>query len=199
MQLEGRQLGFAYEKASWLFRDIEFSMTTREVVGLLGPSGRGKTTLGKILAGFERPVEGEVLIDGKSIEKGIHPVQMVLQHPEHAVNPRWRMKHVLEEAGPIDEALLKRLGIEMSWLSRWPNELSGGELQRFSVARALLAKPQFFIADEMTTMLDAITQAQIWQVVMDIAAERQMGVLVISHEAHLINRLCGRVVELSCD
>lgn len=196
MQLEANKLGFYYEKEAWLFRSVDFSIASGEVVGLLGPSGQGKTSFGKLLARFEVPVEGTVTLDGEPLPKGVNPVQMVLQHPEHAVNPRWKMKRVLEEAGPIDRSLLDRLGIEESWLARWPNELSGGELQRFSVARALMANPSFLIADEMTTMLDAITQAQIWQVVMGIAKERNMGVVVISHDSHLVDRLCDRVVAL---
>lgn len=196
MQLDAENIGFYYERNQWLFRAVHFSIKRGEVVGLLGPSGKGKTTFGKLLAKFETPIEGSVMLDRKPFPKGVNPVQMVLQHPEHAVNPRWKMKRVLEEAGAIDTVLLERLGIEMSWLSRWPNELSGGELQRFSVARALMAEPIFLIADEMTTMLDAITQAQIWQVVIDIAREREMGVIVISHDTHLVDRLCDRVVEL---
>ena len=77
------------------------------------------------------------------------------------------------------------------------NELSGGELQRFCVARALGRGTRFLLADEMTAMLDAITQAQIWQVVLEVARKENMGVLVISHEKHLIHRLCTRVVDLT--
>lgn len=196
MRLEAKEIGFYYEKDTWLFRAVDFMIESGEVVGLLGPSGRGKTTFAKVLARLETPIEGHIVLDGKAVQAGVNPVQIVLQHPEHAVNPRWKMRRVLEEAGPIDQSLLARLGIEESWLSRWPNELSGGELQRFSVARALMANPSFLIADEMTTMLDAITQAQIWQVVMDIAEERGMGVIIISHDAYLVDRLCDRIVEL---
>lgn len=98
--------------------------------------------------------------------------------------------------GP-DEQLLAALGIQEEWLSRWPNELSGGELQRFCVARALRPQTRFLIADEMTAMLDGITQAQIWHAVLDYARKQEMGVLVVSHEKSLINRLCTRVVDLT--
>ena len=70
-------------------------------------------------------------------KKGYHPVQLVLQHPEKAVNPRWKMDKILNEGWNPDKEVLKSLGIEQEWLSRWPNELSGGELQRICVARAL--------------------------------------------------------------
>src|SRR5699024_9199509 len=95
-----------------------------------------------------------------------------------------------------DKKVLDEFGIQQEWLTRWPNELSGGELQRFCVVRALGPDTRFLIADEMTTMLDAITQAQIWQAVLAIAKEREMGIIVVSHEAKLIERLCDRVISL---
>lgn len=103
----------------------------------------------------------------------------------------------LREGWEPEQALLDAFGIEKEWLMRWPNELSGGELQRFCVVRALGPKTRFLIADEMTTMLDAITQAQIWHAVLEIAKKRNMGVIVISHEEKLIERLCDRVITLS--
>jgi peptide/nickel transport system ATP-binding protein len=197
MQLEANEIGFRYGDEPWLFRNVHFVIHTGEIVGLTGASGRGKTTFCRILAGFEQPLEGNVTLDGKMTQRmGTNPVQFVLQHPEKAVNPRWKMQKVLKEGGHPDLELLRLLGIEQEWLSRWPNELSGGELQRFCVARALIANPQILIADEMTTMLDAVTQAQIWQVVLEIAKKRNMGILVVSHERNLIKRICHRVVEL---
>lgn len=168
-----------------------------EIVGLTGPSGSGKTTLARLLAGFEIPREGEVEFDGKKLpSKGYCPVQLVFQHPETAINPRWKMRTVLNEAWPVETEWLAALGIDESWLDRWPNELSGGELQRFCVLRALGPKTRFLIADEMTTMLDAITQAQIWKMVLRIVKERKLGMLVISHEQPLLDRVCDRVVDL---
>jgi peptide/nickel transport system ATP-binding protein len=198
MLLEALNVGFSYQKNSWTFRHIDLSVARGEIVGLVGPSGYGKTTLGRILAGYEKPLEGAVKLNGSPLPStGYHPVQLVFQHPEKAVNPKWRMKDILNEGWNPDDKLLERLGIEQDWLRRWPNELSGGELQRFCVARALGPQTQFLIADEMTTMLDSITQAQIWQVVLDMAKERNMGILVISHEAPLLNRLCSRIIDIS--
>lgn len=197
MQLEAKNLGFRYGKESWLFRNFNVAVEPGEIVGLAAPSGRGKTTLCRILAGFEKPLEGNISINGLPItSKGFHPVQLVFQHPEKAVNPRWKMAKVLKEAGELDSTLLDLLGIEEEWLTRWPNELSGGELQRFCVARALGPATRFLIADEMTTMLDAITQAQIWLAVLKIAEKREMGIIVVSHEAKLMQRLCDRVIAL---
>ncbi|MCM3784639.1 ATP-binding cassette domain-containing protein [Neobacillus mesonae] len=196
MLLEGKKLGFRYERENWMMRGVDIAISAGEVVGLSGPSGAGKTTLARMLAGYLAPFEGEVLLEGKPLQhSGYAPVQLVFQHPETAVNPKWRMHKVLEEAGMHDQSLLRMLGIEEEWLRRKPSELSGGELQRFCVARALGAGTRFLIADEMTTMLDAVTQAQIWQAVLTLVEKRGMGILVISHETALLDRLCSRIID----
>lgn len=196
MLLEGKKLGFRYERENWMMRGVDIAISAGEVVGLSGPSGAGKTTLARMLAGYLAPFEGEVLLEGKPLQhSGYAPVQLVFQHPETAVNPKWRMHKVLEEAGMHDQSLLRMLGIEEEWLRRKPSELSGGELQRFCVAKALGAGTRFLIADEMTTMLDAVTQAQIWQAVLTLVEKRGMGILVISHETALLDRLCSRIID----
>lgn len=197
MLLEGRNLGFRYgNKGEWNFRDVNIAVKSGEIVGLAGTSGCGKTTLGKLLSGYGTPKEGTVLYEGRPLPiTGYSPVQMVFQHPEKAVNPRWRMRTIVNEGGQPDESLLESIGIEQEWLDRRPGELSGGELQRFCIARALGLQTRFLIADEMTTMLDAVTQAQIWHAVLAIARERKLGMLIISHEQHLLNRICDRMLQ----
>lgn len=198
MLLEAEGISFRYNKSFWVLDDIHLKLHAGEVLGLRGPSGCGKTTLAQILAGYKCPHRGQVKLNGKPLPtKGFNPVQLVWQHPEKAVNPRWQMKKMLSERGPIDEELMRALGIEPDWLNRWPNELSGGELQRFCLARALGPETKFLIADEITTMLDPITQAQIWQVILEQVEERKLGVLVISHEEPLLDRLCSRIITLA--
>lgn len=200
MQLKAENIGFRFDNHPWLFRGLHFTLNQGEIVGITAPSGQGKTTLCRILAGLAMPLEGKVTVDGKEVEKkGYHPVQLIFQHPEKAVNPRWKMKKVLNEGWQVEAYLLDALGIEKEWLTRWPNELSGGELQRFCVLRALGPETRFLIADEMTTMLDAITQAQIWHAVLDVVKKRKMGMLVVSHDTNLIERICDRVVRLDRD
>ncbi|WP_409345497.1 ABC transporter ATP-binding protein [Paenibacillus sp. MBLB4367] len=197
MLLEGKKLGLRYGSGPWLFQNLDLSVKAGEVVGLVGPSGCGKTSLARMLAGYELPQAGAVELDGKPLPRyGVHPVQLVFQHPEKAVNPRWRMRRILTEGWDPQPALLRALGIEEEWLDRFPSELSGGELQRFCVVRALGPQTRFLIADEMTTMLDAITQAQLWRAVLDISRERNIGILAVSHEKQLIRRLCSRVIQI---
>ncbi|WP_419872698.1 ABC transporter ATP-binding protein [Candidatus Pristimantibacillus sp. PTI5] len=195
MRLEGRNLSWRYEGGPWLFTDFNLSLQPGETVGLTGPSGSGKTSLGRLLAGYAKPITGEVTVAGRSKQNsGYDPVQMIFQHPERAVNPRWRLAKTVAEGWSPDVSLLEALGIRADFLQRYPNELSGGELQRCCIARALGPGTKFLIADEMTTMLDAITQAQIWHTVLDIAAARQIGLLVISHDHALVNKICDRTV-----
>ena len=107
------------------------------------------------------------------------------------------MDKILKEAFEPSKELLDDMGIKKEWLKRWPSELSGGELQRFCVVRALSQETKFLIADEMTTMLDAITQAQIWNVVLEHVKKYNIGLIVISHEKALVNRICDRIIDLT--
>jgi peptide/nickel transport system ATP-binding protein len=197
MLLEARKVSFRYGKGPCILKDFNFAMEDRERVGLLGPSGCGKSTLSRLLAGYEQPLSGQVLLDGRPLpKKGYCPVQLIYQHPEKAVNPRWKMKDILHEGWTPGEDLLHAMGIEPDWLERWPNELSGGELQRFALARALGPRTRFLIADEMSTMLDVITQAQIWNLLLEIIRDREVGLMLVTHSRSLAERLCTRIVDL---
>lgn len=198
MRLEARGVSFRYtERSSFILRNVSLCVDEGERVGIVAPSGYGKTTLVRLLAGYERPTEGSILLDGAPLpRKGVLPVQLIGQHPEHAINPRWKMRRVLEEAGRIDMCALESIGIEAEWLGRYPSELSGGELQRFCVARALCARPRLLIADEMSTMLDVIAQAQIWRYLLAEADRCGMGIVAVTHNPALAQRICGRVVDL---
>lgn len=197
MQLKASKINFKYNEDRYVLKDVDFYVNSGEVVGLVAPSGFGKTTLAKILAGYITPESGEVVFEGCRREKnGYNPVQLIFQHPEKSVNPKWKMKKIINESFTPSKELIEAMGIKEGWMNRWPSELSGGELQRFCVIRALSPKTKFLIADEMTTMLDAITQAQIWNVVLDYARKNDIGVVVISHEKALVEKICDRVVNL---
>ncbi|MEE1242590.1 MAG: ATP-binding cassette domain-containing protein [Frisingicoccus sp.] len=199
MRLEAIDVSFRYDRKSpWILEHQNFSVETGERVGLFAPSGYGKSTLAMLLAGYLKPTTGQILMDGKPLpKKGVSPVQLIYQHPEKAINPRWRLKKVLEESGSLQPELLNSFGIEQQWLERFPRELSGGELQRFCVARALMSGADFLICDEISTMLDVITQAQIWNIILEEAEKRNMGLIAVTHNKALAKRVCTRVYDLS--
>lgn len=210
--LEARGISFAYKGQRPIYEGFDLAVAPGERVALQAPSGFGKTTLCQMLAGYLRPTAGEVLVDGRPLPaRGVCPVQMVWQHPEVAIDPRMRMAASLAEAGvgragmrslddpalDADHArLLRDLGIRDAWLARYPHELSGGELQRFCIARALATRPLYLVADEISTMLDAVTQAHIWHVLLAEVARRGAGMVFVSHSPALTARIATRVVEL---
>ena len=196
MQLNAKNISFRYTNEKWLFRGVDLAIESGEIVGLKGTSGIGKSTLCKVLAGYEKPQEGQVMLHESPLpNKAYCPVQLVFQHPEKAINPKWKMERVLKEGFKPDQELLDVFGIQKEWLKRWPSELSSGELQRFCLVRALGPETKFLIADEITTMHDAITQAQIWHAVIKIAKERKIGLLIVSHDQPLIHRLSDRIID----
>ena len=198
MLFEVKDVGFWYERDRWVLRHVDLSVRNGERVGLIAPSGYGKSTLARLMAGYLKPVEGQILLDGAPVpEAGYSPVQMVYQHPEKAVDPYWTMKRILCEGWQPGDVFLREIGIEREWLTRHPTELSGGEMQRFCIARVLGPETRMLIADEISTMLDTITQAQIWQLLLDQAAKRDLGLLIITHNPSLVERVCTRAVDLA--
>ncbi|WP_313582225.1 ABC transporter ATP-binding protein [Lacrimispora sp.] len=199
MRLEAKNISFRYDNGNrQILNNLTMYMDSGERLGLIAPSGFGKTTCCKILAGYEKPDQGEVLLDGKSLSscKGYCPVQMIWQHPENSVNPRLKLKEVLKEGDGVEDRVIKGLGIETEWLNRYPAEVSGGELQRFCIARALGGGTRFLLADEISTMLDLITQSQIWNFLISEVERRNIGLLVVSHSQGLLERVCTRRLDL---
>ena len=199
MLLEAKNISFRYGKDTrQILEDFSLSVESYERVGIIAPSGFGKTTFCKILAGYEKPDAGEILLDGKPLDSyGRYcPVQMIWQHPEQVVNPRLHMRKILEEGDGIEERIIRGLGIEDDWFNRYPTELSGGEMQRFCIARALGKSTKFILADEITTMLDLITQSQLWSFLIKEVQEREIGLLAVSHSLPLLQSVCTRLEEL---
>lgn len=195
--LEARGISFGYGNGRLVLDGFGLQVAPGERVALAAPSGFGKTTACRLLAGYEVPLSGSVLVDGRPLpRKGACPVQLIQQHPELAVDPRRRMEATLREAGEVQPELVERFGIRREWMSRFPHELSGGELQRFCIVRALAAGPRYLIADEATAMLDALTQARLWHELLAELDARGMGLVLTSHSPALTQRIATRVVEL---
>lgn len=199
MRLEANKVSFRYSKKQpWVFEEKNFSIASGEKIAILAPSGYGKSTLAMLLAGHFQPDYGTVRLNEKPLPtKGVSPVQLIFQHPEKAINPRWRMGQVLAESGALREDLLSNLGIQKAWLDRFPLELSGGELQRFCVARALQSGADFLICDEISTMLDVITQAQIWNTILAEARNHNMGLVIVTHNYELARKVADQICDIS--
>lgn len=211
MSLEAREISFAYDRSHPLLDGFSLSVAAGERVAIVASSGAGKTTLCRILAGYIAPHAGSVLVDGADLAaadpRSPRPVQLIWQHPEQALDPRMRMGHSLAEgtgerskeqalAHVCTDGLLDAFGIRSEWLSRYPHELSGGELMRFCIARALLARPRYLICDEISAMLDAVTQAEVWHALLDRADGTGLGLVIVSHAPALLDQVATRRVPL---
>lgn len=167
-----------------------------QVIGLCGDSGCGKTTLIKTLAGIIPLKVGQLI--RPQYQSGANPVQWLIQQPEFAFNPRLTIEQSLNEAWGTNEyqALFDDFDIELQWLPRRLQQLSGGQLQRLNIIRGLLPTTQFLLCDEITAHLDMITQKQIWHALMLHAKKHHIGLLVVSHDRQLLQVLCDDIIYL---
>ncbi len=195
--LEARGLSFRYAPdGPWLFKHFDLTVAPGQIIGLQGPSGLGKSTLARIISGYLEPATGQVTVDGRAlVTNGFSPVQLLFQHPELAVDPRWKVRDILCEGYYPPEKQMADFEIEPEWLDRYPCELSGGQLSRVCLLRALGPQSAYLVADEITTMLDALTQACIWKSLLNHSREQRIGLLVISHDTALLKRLCTRIID----
>ena len=194
-----------------LFKGISFTIKEGETFGIMGPSGVGKTTLGKIMAGLEKPSWGQVLFQGTDISHLKKPVyqafrrqvQMLFQDPEGSFNPKKTLRRsLLDVLGLIGcpatqrEALLRKsmeeVGLSIEVLERYPYQLSGGMNQRAALARILLLKPDLIILDEPTSSLDVSVQLQILNLLKFLQKEKGLSYFLISHDGWVINFLCDK-------
>lgn len=185
------------ETSPYLLNGLQLCIAAGETVGIMGASGCGKSTLARLLTGHMPVQSGTIMLEGKPVPKtGANPIQLVMQHAELALNPRWRMGKSLYEGWQVDDATLQQFGIRSEWLQRYPHELSGGEMQRISIVRALIPQLRVLVADELTTMHDPITQVQIWRALQDTLQRRQVGLLAISHDKALLQALGARILHM---
>lgn len=197
--LKVENLSFSYDGKNEILKNVSLEVKPGEVLGLMAPSGFGKSTLGKLMAGYIKAPKGTVTVDGLDINdlRGFLPVQMVHQAPEKNVNIRWKVEKILNEGWEVDSDVKEKFGIENSFLNKFPTELSGGELQRICIARVLSKDTKYLIADEVTTMLDSISQAQICHLLIHFAKKHGLGILFISHNKALVEKVADRVVDLT--
>lgn len=177
-----------------LWQDLSFSLNAGDRLGISAPSGTGKTTLGRVLAQWQAPTQGSILVNGNPLpKKGYCPIQLVPQHPDKCFNPFRTTGDSLRDAWTPDESWFEKLRIKQEWLTRGPNELSGGELARIALLRALDPRTQILIADEVTAQLDAQIQAEIWKVLIDESQKRPLSLIIFSHNKALLEKVSTKV------
>ena len=179
-----------------------------EIVGLVGESGCGKSSLARALAGLLAPARGQVLLDGRPVARiGWHKrsatdcqVQMVFQDPNSSLNPRRRVGAQIADGLGGREAsadrvgeLLDRVGMPRTAATRYPHQFSGGQRQRLAIARALGPRPAFLLADEPVTALDASAQAQVVGVLQALVRDAGVGIVFITHDLALVNEIADRI------
>jgi peptide/nickel transport system ATP-binding protein len=206
--------------------DVSFSIGSAETLSLVGESGCGKSTVGRVILRLIEPTSGEIHLDGQAIhaldDQAMRPhrqrVQIVFQDPFSSLNPRMRIRDILAEPirnfrlargeSEIDarvKALLDAVRLPSGAIGRYPHEFSGGQRQRIGIARALATEPRLIVCDEPVSALDVSVKAQVVNLLGDLQKERGLSLLFISHDMaiveHLTHRVAvmylGRIVELA--
>lgn len=214
--LEGRGLSKTFRggfggRAHEAFRNVDVALGRGETLGLMGPSGCGKSTAARILLRLLPPSEGSVWYEGREITRlrgrALLPfrrrVQLISQRPESFFDPHMTLGQSLVEPLKIfgdhsdpsrrTAALLEQVKLTEALLSRYPHQVSGGEIQRLSLCRALLLQPEVLVLDEPTSMLDVSVQAQILQILKELKARHGLSYLFITHDGEAAAFLCDRV------
>lgn len=179
-------------------KGVSFTLGKGEILGIVGESGSGKSTIAKTLIGLEKPFGGKIV-------KSCASVQMIFQDAVGSLNPRMKIRTALAEAlgrtrpprpphvAISPSSLLRQVGLSDAVLDQYPRELSGGQCQRVSIARALAVSPQVLIADEPVSALDVSVQARILNLLRDLRRELGLSILLIAHDLAVVKNVCDRV------
>lgn len=194
--------------------DISFELFKRETLGVVGESGCGKTTVGRCILGLVDPTSGDIIFNGKDIiglpnsqlKKIRREMQIIFQDPYGCLTPRLKISTLLEEPLKIHSIaatksqrkdmvveMLEKVGLHANSMGKYAHEFSGGQRQRLSIARALIAKPKLIIADEPVSALDMSIQAEILNLLADLQQEFELSYLMISHDLSVVKYMCDRI------
>ncbi|SCY52882.1 ABC transporter ATP-binding protein [Butyrivibrio sp. INlla14] len=206
--LEGKNLSKKFidkDKEIAALSDISFTLEEGEILGIVGESGSGKSTLLKVISGLVVPDEGQLIFKGneyngqKARDTGRF-LQYIFQNPLSSFDPRLSMEKSVLESGRGKKDLvrlygiLEEVGLNKELLQRKPSELSGGQCQRMSIARALYSGADILLCDEITSALDVSTQAQITKILHNLKDNGKLSAIFVSHDIALVRMLCDRVI-----
>ena len=182
-----KDLTFGYTKEKLLYKDFSLTLKIGEVVTILGPSGSGKSTLFELIAGNLQPISGQ-------IERA--SFSQVFQDPYSSFHPSYNIENQISDVASLEgvDVLCKQMGFERDLLKKRAHELSGGQLQRASILRALLMKPKLLLADEPTSALDNLIQLDVMKLLLKTL--NSVGILIITHDKDLAKWCSDRIIEL---
>lgn len=199
---------FSKEKRE-ILKDISFDVTEGEIFSIVGQSGAGKSTIGKILVGIEKKDSGDIIFLDKPLEKRkVQEIQMVFQDPYSSLNPAMKIGQILEEPLKVNgikdknerkarvKAMLKEIGLEETCENKYPSELSGGQRQRVVIGAAMILNPKLVVCDEPVASLDLSIQNQILNLIKKFNREYKTTFIFISHDLGVVYNISDRVLLL---
>lgn len=179
-------------------KGVSFTVGAGEIFGIVGESGSGKSTIAKVLMGLEPASSGEVILSGPAPGRRLS-MQMIFQDAVGSLNPRMTVRQTLDEvlrtggSRRTAEELVDLVGLSEAVLSQYPREMSGGQCQRVSVARALAREPDVLVADEPVSALDVSVQARVLNLLRDLRRDMGLAIILIAHDLAVVKNVCDRV------
>ena len=209
--LEGKNIFKRYRRRDVsvdALSDISFALEQGEILGVVGESGSGKSTLLRQISGLETPDSGELLLDGHPLparrtKENYRALQMIFQDAIGSFHPRRKISASIRETvrnlcgsgtEPDWKTLCAMVQLPVELIDRYPRDLSGGQCQRFAIARAMAVNPRILLCDEITSALDVSSQAQVLHLLADLHKNQGMSMIFVSHDLAVVRSICDRVM-----